>query len=732
MAPEQHAGAELTAAADQYAFCVALWEGLCRAPPFSGSDLMGRKHDGPPRWPEPSTPKPIVDAIMRGLRVDRGQRWPTMAHLLRALDYDPARRSSQRRMLAIAGLAAVMGVVGVWSWFDARRQRCSVESAQLALVGVWDHGRHQEVEAAMTAVDVPYAYQVWLTTSRTLDDYAEDWTSARVEACRNATIHGTEPVEVMDLKMACLHRAGLELRAAIDVLAQADAKVLTQADRVLSTVRPVSRCSDVAALKAEVEPPLAREADAVDRARARIAATVADHGAGRYVEADTQLASAQAIVSTLEYVPVHTELALAEGLLLEGTGDYAGSVAAYRRAIGLASRTHQRRELGQAASRLTFVIGQRQQNVELALRYLPLARASTRGDDEAESALHNSVAGVLNAAGRYHDAELELRRALELEERVYGSEHPFVATTRNNLAINLNRQGKHVEAEAMHRETLAVRIRILGPDHPHTASSHNNLAASLQAQGKYEEAESEHRKALSIRLRALEPNHPDIAASHNNLATVLQALGKYEEAEAENRRALAMRIEALGPDHPAVASSLNNIAIALQSQGKREAAVVEHRRALAISIRAFGPDHLAVALSRGNLGLVLQELGHFDEAELEHREALAIYEKTLGADHPDVAMGRQNLADLLLLRGEAAEALPLARAAWERRRRDDLPPSERAATAFTLAQALWFGGSDDDRAEARSLAQGALDDFVVAGMDDSAQAQQVRDWLSGQ
>jgi serine/threonine protein kinase len=43
MAPEQHTGAPLDARADQFAFCVALYEALYRQPPFSGDDAAEQR-----------------------------------------------------------------------------------------------------------------------------------------------------------------------------------------------------------------------------------------------------------------------------------------------------------------------------------------------------------------------------------------------------------------------------------------------------------------------------------------------------------------------------------------------------------------------------------------------------------------------------------------------------------------------------------------------------------------
>ena len=134
---------------------------------------------------------------------------------------------------------------------------------------------------AVLATEVPYAEQVWERTAADLDRYASEWTAMHIEACEATTLRGEQSVRVMDLRMACLHRARMSLEAATDVLASADAEVVARAHAVMAGLRPVSRCADVAALQADVDPPMPAEADAVQELRRKLAALYAARAAGR-------------------------------------------------------------------------------------------------------------------------------------------------------------------------------------------------------------------------------------------------------------------------------------------------------------------------------------------------------------------------------------------------------------------------------------------------------------------
>lgn len=654
MAPEQHRGEALSPAVDQYAFCVTLWEGICGAPPFSGPRSAADKLEGPPPWPASTVPRAIGEAIRRGLAPRPADRWPSMNALLEALTWDPSRR--RRR-----GLAVFVGVAGVaiagtgWhSWANARAQRCSGAQAQLA--EVWNEERRDAVEAAFLATGGPYAERLWQSTASQLDGYANDWVAMHVDACEATTIRGEQSTTVMDLRMACLHEAKDGLGAAVDLLAEADATVVSRSHRVIAGLRPMTRCADIDALSAEVEPPEPRDAAAVDDARRLLLEASAAEHAGRYELARARVESAEARVAGVEYAPVHAELRVRKGAVLELFGDYGAAEAELRQALGIAASARHWDAMGRAARHLVFVVGVRLRRPDEIAVYRDLALGLAKDDPAFEAGLRSNVAVVLSRDGKHEEAEAEHRRALALRIDLLGPEHPDVATSRSNLANTLDALGRFDEAEAENREVLALREKVLGPEHPDVALSRSNLGDVLRSQGRYDEAAAEHRAALELRARSLGPDHPEVAASHNNLGNVLAQSGKLEEAEREHRRALELRIGTLGADHADVAMSHNNIGNVLHARGEDESAATEFRAALQIFERALGPAHQSVAIARGNLANALGGMGRYTAAEEEYRRALEQLEASLGPGHPEVALVRSNLGVTLASQGRHALA----------------------------------------------------------------------------
>jgi tetratricopeptide (TPR) repeat protein len=216
--------------------------------------------------------------------------------------------------------------------------------------------------------------------------------------------------------------------------------------------------------------------------------------------------------------------------------------------------------------------------------------------------------GFYAEAGPYYD------RALAIQEKALGAEHPEVATTLNNLAGLYHAQGKYAEAEPLYRRDLAISEKALGPEHPSVATTLNNLAGLYRSQGEYAEAEPLYRRALAISEKALGPEHPSVATTLNNLAELYHAQGKYAEAEPLWRRALAIREKALGPEHPDVATTLNNLAELHRAQGKYAEAEPLYRRALAIIEASLGRRHPHFRTASQNFARMLTAAGKGKEA----------------------------------------------------------------------------------------------------------------------
>src|SRR6516225_139937 len=287
----------------------------------------------------------------------------------------------------------------------------------------------------------------------------------------------------------------------------------------------------------------------------------------------------------------------------------------------------------------------------------------------AEAAALNQQVVQLYNQRRYSEAMPLAQRALAIQEKALGPNHPSVAVSLNNLAELYQAEGRYAEAEPLYKRSLAIREKALGPVHPDVAASLGNLAQLYKDQGRFADAEPLFKRSLTIRKKALGPDHPDVAASLNALASLYQHQGRYADAEPLYKQSLAVDERALGSDHPDVALLLNNLALLYQVQGRYADAEPLYKRSLAIREKALGPDHPDVAVSLNNLAELYKAEGRYAEAEPLYRRSLTIREKALGLDHPDVAGSLNNLADLYQIQERYADAEPLYKRSltlWEK------------------------------------------------------------------
>ena len=273
--------------------------------------------------------------------------------------------------------------------------------------------------------------------------------------------------------------------------------------------------------------------------------------------------------------------------------------------------------------------------------------------------LLNLTGRYLYERGRFAEADPLLHQALEIREKVLGSEHLDTATSLNDLALLYHAQGKYEQAEPLYLHALQVRKLLLGLEHPETATVLYNLAVLFHAQGKYKQAESFYQQALQIREEILGPEHSDTASNLNDLAVLYADQGNYLQAVALGERVLAIKEQILEPDHPDIAISLSNLAGFYHAQGKYEQAEPLYKRAYLIFEKVLGALHTYTASSLDNLAGLYEDQGKYKQAEALSRNALAIKEKVLGLEHPEVIQSLITLASLYQAQEKYGQAEPL-------------------------------------------------------------------------
>jgi CHAT domain-containing protein/tetratricopeptide (TPR) repeat protein len=174
-------------------------------------------------------------------------------------------------------------------------------------------------------------------------------------------------------------------------------------------------------------------------------------------------------------------------------------------------------ELGRALNALGLLyLGQARLAEAEALLNRALALAETGQGAyslERKADALNNLGLVCTAALRFEEAEQRYLNALDVDEGVYGSSHPEVATIVTNLGLCYLQQSRYKEAREQFERSLMIIKRVFGAEHPSVTFVLHNLAMLSQAQGELGEAERLLRRSLKIREQSFGADDSNVALS---------------------------------------------------------------------------------------------------------------------------------------------------------------------------------------------------------------------------
>ncbi len=704
MAPEQHLGLVVGAPADQFAFCVALYECLYGERPFPGETpaqiafnvLEGELRDPPSGTDVPSWVRAVV---VRGLAREPQARWPSMHALIAALGRDP----SQQRRVYMGSFAVVAIAVGGWGWHELGRARAreACEVAAQAIDETWHPARADAVADAFAGTGLGYASDSWTRATSLFDDWSDRWSEARRRVCTASTIDDNLAVATADASTRCLDAQRHRLEALLGVLERADPAAVSRAVSSAADLPAPATCLDPARL-AEWEADTPRTRDARQAIRDRLANADAMRASARFDEALELAQGAATDAEVMEANDLRARALLDASIGLGELGRLEEAATAARDAYMTAGAEGDDRVALLAASRLVEVLGGRLTRHDEATWWTDLVHMhiDRLGEDTAlEVATAYSALGLFDGGrGAYDEAHDHLERSLKMRIELLGQTHPAVARSWVASGMNALARGDHETALEQVQRGLNLREAVYGPDHPRVADVLNNLANVLRTMGRYDEAEPLYRRCLEIKEAALGPEHLDLAVPLNNLGFMYTLQDRYDEAEAALEQALAIKEKALGPDNPDLARTLANLGAAYRQHGKLGLAEATMKRAVDLHVRSLGADHPTVAITMSNYALLLKAQGKFEEAREIYLKIVPVQEKALGGTHPDLGSSLANLATIERELGRDTDAQGHLERALEIMQAEEVPPGHRALVQYELGSLLWASGGDRQRA----------------------------------
>ncbi len=536
MAPEQWGGTELDARADQFSFCVALFEALCGVRPFAGRSagpLLYNIQRGQIRDPLPGrrVPRRILKILRRGLAADPESRFPSMLVLLRKLERQPV---SRRRVAISLGALGVATVVGATMNTEEAVDPCEAGVAEMHRL--WTPAIADELQGAAEATGKPHAIDALERALQPLSSYADKWSDAYTTACESTHVRKEQTEATFELIAACLAERRQAFGGVVRELRSGELAKLESSVGAATSLPNLEPCTNTEAL-GQLDP-LPSDAEARQS----------------LLELRAEIQALPEESSDMDY---EDAIARAQGLL-----ERAKAIG-YRPTIGRA--------------RLAMVGVQ-----ERASRFTT--------DDEVREAFNDGL-----ASGDYHLAADAAAASVEfhapkdpaeahrwgstgrtLLDEIGASKSAYLRLLRaEGVAYGMAMDFEH--AEPLFREVIDSLIAE-DPEDPKLATAYSDVAVMLAQKGELEAAATAFEEAHARTVQAKGSRHPDRALALANVARIRLGLGELHLAIPLFEEARALLAAAYGDEYPEVARLDNDLADLYAGSGEvdRAIALLEH------------------------------------------------------------------------------------------------------------------------------------------------------------
>jgi serine/threonine protein kinase/tetratricopeptide (TPR) repeat protein len=598
MAPEQYLSEPVNAKTDQFAFAVALWDALYGQKPFAGKAVLeladaavhGRIRE-PPKGN--NVPTHIHRVLVRALKPEKADRYPSLQLLLEDLARDPA--AQRRKLLTIAfAVLATAGVIVQSQRVLASRQGKLCSAAEPLAHEVWNDTVKHDVEASMVGTGVTFAEDTWLRTEAQLDQYMAKWAKMHEETCRATRIAGYQPEPLMTVRVACLEQRRAQVKALTHVLDHADRQTVERAVEASKNLPAVEDCADVTSLTSVKTLPASPEQRAAIEALGREVGELRVRGdAGKYKDVTSMAVGLIERIRATSYEPL-----LADALLVLGDAqDHLGLKTDAARTLREAAYAAEAGRADEVKTRaLVILIGvladQRKfEDADVTSQFAG-ASSSRLTDPEAYRAeLYSANAWIACRAGKYDDSAALFRKAIAVAERNADAKPVRLARMYSRAGGMLGEAGHFDEAFDLLDRADATFVRVLGADHPARLAAAVNRGATYLDKGDWAHAVETSDKALVLAARALPPESGTLANLHNNRADALIELKEYDDAIATARHAVEIGKAVFGPKAVNTAGYMITYGEALARAGRSDDAVATIDDVLAILEPSLPADH---------------------------------------------------------------------------------------------------------------------------------------------
>ena len=224
---------------------------------------------------------------------------------------------------------------------------------------------------------------------------------------------------------------------------------------------------------------------------------------------------------------------------------------------------------------------------------LRLLEASGREHDSETAQALGYLGLVYMSQGKYTQAQEQLHQALSLREKIPDRHEGTMAATYNDLGLAYSQTDKDLALQ-YYKRALELYEKLYGTNDPRIAIATINTGIIYRELGLFDDAINNFERALTISNANYTEAHPAKAIALFNLGQTYVRLDDKQSARQYYRQALEMYGDCYGSKHPEIASVLNAIGNLQLAVDDFDGALQSYQSSLKANVQDFTDEDPSV------------------------------------------------------------------------------------------------------------------------------------------
>ncbi|CAF1256756.1 unnamed protein product [Didymodactylos carnosus] len=232
-------------------------------------------------------------------------------------------------------------------------------------------------------------------------------------------------------------------------------------------------------------------------------------------------------------------------------------------------------------------------------------------DDQRIAKTYSSIGMTHGMQGDFVESLTNYKRALNVyKTSIQSPNYKGISKTYNNIAMAHYAENEHDQALVNLEKAVEIDQREFSKNDPFLITSYTNMALVYSEKHEFRRAIDYYNKALIIQLENLPKNHADLAPTYGNIGTMYDRLGDHTQALQYYQKALETQLIALPLNDPNLADTYMKIGNIYYAQRNYPKALENFSKASDICAKLFPPDAPQIIELRRNITAIQNSLHH--------------------------------------------------------------------------------------------------------------------------